>query len=300
MVPAADEGEDLERTAASTPWTGGTSAPPPTATPPTGSRTRSRSRPPRAAPRPGWPWTRPARPVVDADLHLAGRRQARHARHRRPAQRRPGPLPAPDGRPGGPPRRLRDPGATPSTPGTWSTAASARSTAAAPRPGRASGSGHPSRSTPPSSDRATWDAAQQIGAERGNSRDAETPTARPRPALRPAVPGPVPGLPAPHVRHRPARPRGGTNTYYRCPHDPANPRHAAAHPDHPRTVMLREDTLHRRHRQLLRPARLRPRPRRPARRPAPRHRPPSTPRPAPARKRTCAPSWPASTPPSTA
>lgn len=35
---------------------------------------------------------------------------------------------------------------------------------------------------------------------------------------------------------------GTTYTYYRCPHDPANPRQAAACPDHG-NVMLREDTL---------------------------------------------------------
>ena len=31
--------------------------------------------------------------------------------------------------------------------------------------------------------------------------------------------------------------------YYVCPHNPANPRHAAAAPDHPRTVAAREDLL---------------------------------------------------------
>jgi site-specific DNA recombinase len=34
-----------------------------------------------------------------------------------------------------------------------------------------------------------------------------------------------------------------SNTYYKCPHDVANPKHAATHPDHPRTVTIREDTL---------------------------------------------------------
>ncbi len=33
------------------------------------------------------------------------------------------------------------------------------------------------------------------------------------------------------------------HTYYQCTHDPANPRHAAIRPDHPRTVSVREDTL---------------------------------------------------------
>ncbi len=31
--------------------------------------------------------------------------------------------------------------------------------------------------------------------------------------------------------------------YYDCPHNPANPRHQAAAPDHPRTVRVREDDL---------------------------------------------------------
>jgi site-specific DNA recombinase len=34
-----------------------------------------------------------------------------------------------------------------------------------------------------------------------------------------------------------------TYTYYQCSHDVANPRHAAAHPDHPRTVTIRQDLL---------------------------------------------------------
>jgi len=32
------------------------------------------------------------------------------------------------------------------------------------------------------------------------------------------------------------------NTYYRCPHEPGNPRHYAAHPGH-RTVSVREDLM---------------------------------------------------------
>jgi site-specific DNA recombinase len=32
-------------------------------------------------------------------------------------------------------------------------------------------------------------------------------------------------------------------TYWRCHHDPANPRHQAAHPDHPRTVQVAETQL---------------------------------------------------------
>ena len=95
---------------------------------------------------------------------------------------------------------------------------------------------------PPLADRATWDEAQTIGKERGNVRDPETPTRQPgrRYILRS------------RIRCRTCQRRmcgiyrpGSTGTihiYYKCPHDPANPRHAAAHPDHG-PVSLREDTL---------------------------------------------------------
>jgi hypothetical protein len=33
------------------------------------------------------------------------------------------------------------------------------------------------------------------------------------------------------------------STYYRCPHNPATPKHAASHPDHPRTVQAPEALL---------------------------------------------------------
>jgi hypothetical protein len=36
---------------------------------------------------------------------------------------------------------------------------------------------------------------------------------------------------------------GGPITYYRCPHDPATPKHAATCPDHPRTVQAPETRL---------------------------------------------------------
>ena len=36
---------------------------------------------------------------------------------------------------------------------------------------------------------------------------------------------------------------GSKSTYYRCPHDPATPKHAASHPDHPRTVQAPEARL---------------------------------------------------------
>ena len=90
--------------------------------------------------------------------------------------------------------------------------------------------------------RQTWDAAQKVGAERGNVRDAETPTARQgrHYVLRS------------RIRHNACQRRmcgtwrqsstGATYTYYKCPHDPTHPGQAAAYPDHG-TVALREDTL---------------------------------------------------------
>jgi len=81
-------------------------------------------------------------------------------------------------------------------------------------------------------DRQTWEAAQQVGAARGNIRDPETPTARPgrRYILRS------------RIRHNACQRRmcgtwrtsstGATYIYYRCPHDPSNPRQAATYPDH--------------------------------------------------------------------
>jgi site-specific DNA recombinase len=95
---------------------------------------------------------------------------------------------------------------------------------------------------PPLVDRATWDQAQTIGGQRGNVRDLETPTRQPgrRYILRS------------RIRCRICQRRmcgiwrpsttGSIHIYYTCPHDPANPRHVAAHPDHPH-VSIREDTL---------------------------------------------------------
>ena len=93
-------------------------------------------------------------------------------------------------------------------------------------------------------DRATWDAAQQIGAEHGTSRDGDRPVPPPRrdPDLRLPGPDPLPGLPPPHGRPAPTA-RGPPHVYYQCPHNPANPRHAAAYPDHPRTVKAPETRL---------------------------------------------------------
>ncbi|MBV9380271.1 MAG: recombinase family protein, partial [Streptosporangiaceae bacterium] len=103
----------------------------------------------------------------------------------------------------------------------------------------------PEPTHPALTDRATWHAAQTIGAERGNTRDAEKPTTQPgtRYVLRS------------HVRHaacqhrmtgiyRPSGNDADVYIYYKCPYNPASPHHRAAHPDHPPTsVSIREDTL---------------------------------------------------------
>src|SRR5579859_6726666 len=93
--------------------------------------------------------------------------------------------------------------------------------------------------------RPVWEAAQRIGAEHSSSRD-DLPTTgqdqRRTYVLRS------------RIRHRdcnrrmtghptyPAPSHPGY-VYYTCTHDPANPRHQAARPDHPKTVKVREDHL---------------------------------------------------------
>lgn len=104
----------------------------------------------------------------------------------------------------------------------------------------------PEPTHPALTSRQTWEAAQAIGTERGNVRDTEMPTSQPgrRYPLRSRI----------RCRRCHRRMAGFTGTvnkpsgkhyeytYYRCPHDPKNARHAAAQPDHPR-VLIREDTI---------------------------------------------------------
>jgi site-specific DNA recombinase len=88
-----------------------------------------------------------------------------------------------------------------------------------------------------------WEQAQEIGAERGNVRDAENPT--PASARRTVYP-----LRARircntckrrmHGITRQGRTGSQHYTYYRCPHDPKNPRHAEAYPEHTRTSISDE------------------------------------------------------------
>ena len=88
-------------------------------------------------------------------------------------------------------------------------------------------------------DRATWDAAQDIAVGHGTSRDGDDPNTHPA-TLR-FYPY------RSRIRCRDCRRRmtGTTygnpeSTYYRCPHNPATPKHAATCPDHPRTVQAPE------------------------------------------------------------
>ena len=86
-------------------------------------------------------------------------------------------------------------------------------------------------------DMQTWKDAQQAGTEHATSRDDQ-------PAANPAGCYPYRG----RVRCRDCTRRMAANpypahVYYRCPHDPASPRHAAAHPDHPRSVQAPETLL---------------------------------------------------------
>jgi site-specific DNA recombinase len=89
-------------------------------------------------------------------------------------------------------------------------------------------------------DRATWEAAQGIGAEHGTSRDLAAP-----PASAPYY------LYRSRVRCKTCTKRmtgtangpGRAYVYYRCPHQPGNPRHTAAAPRHPRTLQAPEHRL---------------------------------------------------------
>ena len=100
----------------------------------------------------------------------------------------------------------------------------------------------------PLTDRATWDKAQRTGAERGNVRDSEKPTTQPgsRYPLRSRIRHQA----CQHRMYGVRRPTssktspGAVYTYYHCPYNPSNPRHAAAHPDQPEhSVSIREEVI---------------------------------------------------------
>jgi hypothetical protein len=94
--------------------------------------------------------------------------------------------------------------------------------------------------------RQAWDTAQTVGAGHASARDdpgmASHPAARRSYLLRSRcrcrdckrrMTGTL-------IRPHPDHPG---YVYYGCPHNPGNPRHQAAAPDHPRTVRVREDDL---------------------------------------------------------
>ena len=88
-----------------------------------------------------------------------------------------------------------------------------------------------------------WEQAQAIGAERGNVRDAENPT--PASARRTLYPlrSRISCNTCKRRMHgitRQGRTGARHYTYYLCPHDPKDPRHAQAYPDHARTSVSDE------------------------------------------------------------
>jgi site-specific DNA recombinase len=96
-----------------------------------------------------------------------------------------------------------------------------------------------------------WDAAQQAGPAHASSRDSAEPAhpaARRTYDLRSRVRCRICqrrmcGITRPSSRYYTTGDPDALHIYYMCPHNPQNPRHAAAAPDHPRTVSVREDTL---------------------------------------------------------
>jgi site-specific DNA recombinase len=94
-------------------------------------------------------------------------------------------------------------------------------------------------------DRPTWDLAQTAAAGHGTSRDGDLPNSHPATARFYPYRG--------RVRCRDCQRRMAGSTYniasqlvyYRCPHNWANPKHAADHPDHPRSVQVPELLLDR-------------------------------------------------------
>ena len=90
-------------------------------------------------------------------------------------------------------------------------------------------------------DRDTWDLAQTVAAGHGTSRDGDELNTHPATARFYPYRG--------RIRSRDCQRRmaGSTygkpaslSSYYRCPHNWASPKHAADHPDHPRTVQAPE------------------------------------------------------------
>ena len=93
-------------------------------------------------------------------------------------------------------------------------------------------------------DRATWDAAQHIGAEHGTSRDGTGLSAHPAAARTYPYRGRIRCRDCRRRMSGLAQARGSRlYIYYRCPHNPAKPADAAGYPGHPRTVKAPETRL---------------------------------------------------------
>jgi hypothetical protein len=88
--------------------------------------------------------------------------------------------------------------------------------------------------------RELWDAAQAMGGEHASSRDSLEPNTHPatkrtytfRSRIR-----------CRHCRRRMCAQTPHADTYWVCPHNPRDPRHALRNPDHPPRVSIREDRL---------------------------------------------------------
>jgi hypothetical protein len=85
-------------------------------------------------------------------------------------------------------------------------------------------------------DRATWQAAQQASGEHATSRDGTSPFRHPQATRFYPYRGRVRCKTCQRRMAGRTAGRRGEFTYYKCPHDPANPRHAVNFPDHPRTL----------------------------------------------------------------
>ena len=157
-------------------------------------------------------------------------------RHRRPAQCRPRPLPRPHRERLDHPDRLRHPG-NPKYTGhmVYGRIRKLNGRRVTVPPSEWLWSPEPVH--PAIVDRATWAAAQDISAGHSTSRDGDQLSRHPAATRTYPYRG--------RVRCRDCRRRmaasaypstAGVTIYYQCPHNPKNPRHAAAAPGHPRTV----------------------------------------------------------------
>ncbi len=92
-------------------------------------------------------------------------------------------------------------------------------------------------------DRPTWEAAQEISAGHGTSRDGNSKNTHPATTRTYTYRGRIRCRDCRRRMNGLAYGRARLNVYYQCPHSPTNPRHAAASPGHPRTVKAPETRL---------------------------------------------------------